>query len=71
MVYSDGSLTEEEINYQLAHLNESKIPSIIATLAVLSVLATISVFLRFIVRWHTTAEYKMDDWTILVAFVRT
>lgn len=70
MVYSDGSLTEEEINYQLARINESKIPSIIATISVLSVLATISVFLRFLVRWHTTAGYKMDDWTILAAFVR-
>lgn len=70
MVYSDGSLTEDEINYQLARLNESKIPSIIATLSILSALATISVFLRFLVRWHTTAGYKMDDWTILVAFVR-
>lgn len=71
MVYSDGSLTEDEINYQLARINESKIPSIIATLSILSVLATISVFLRFLVRWHTRAGYKMDDWTIFVAFVRT
>lgn len=70
MVYSDGSLTEDEINYQLAHINETKIPSVIATLSVLSALATISVFLRFLVRWHTIAGYKMDDWTILVAFVR-
>lgn len=70
MVYSDGTLTDEEINYQLSHTNDSKIPSIIATLSILSVLATISVFLRFLVRWHTTAGYKMDDWTILVAFVR-
>lgn len=70
IMYSDGTLTEEEINYQLARINESKIPSIIATLSVLSALATISVFLRFLVRWHTTAGYKMDDWTILAAFVR-
>lgn len=70
MTYSDGSLTEDEINYQLAHIHESKVPSIIITLSVLSVLASISVFLRFVVRWHTTAGYKMDDWTILAAIVR-
>lgn len=70
MTYSDGSLTPDEINYQLAHINESKIPSIIITLSVLSFLATSAVLLRFLVRWRTTAGYKMDDWTILAAFVR-
>lgn len=49
MVYSDGSLTEDEINYQLARLNESKIPSIIATPSILFAPATISVFLRLLV----------------------
>lgn len=69
MVYSDGTVSDEEIAYQLANIDATKRPAIIATLATLSVLATIAITLRFIVRWNTKAQYRLDDWTILGAYV--
>lgn len=69
MVYSDGTVSDEEIAYQLANIDATKGPAIIAALTILSVLATIAIVLRFVVRWNTKAQYRFDDWTILSAYV--
>lgn len=70
MVYSGGTVNDEEIAYQLANIDATKAPAMIVALATLSILATIAIVLRFIVRWNTKAQYRLDDWTILGAYVR-
>ena len=68
---ADGlGLSPAEVNYQLSHLQETKGPAIHAGVAVLSVLATIAVFLRFLVRWRTKAGCRADDYTVFAACVR-
>lgn len=68
--YADVGLTDEEAAYQLAHLNDSKAPSIIASVVILAVLATIAVGLRLIIRGRTKVGYGADDYLIVVAGVR-
>lgn len=68
-MYSDVKLSDAEIAYQAAHIHDTKGPSIIATNAVLAVLATIAIGLRYIVRWHTKSKFMADDYTIFLAWV--
>lgn len=68
--YADVGLTDEEAAYQLAHLSDSKAPSIIASVVVLAVLATIAIGLRLLIRWRTKVGYGADDYLIIVAGVR-
>ena len=68
-MYSDVQLSDAEIAYQAAHTHDTKGPSIIAANAVLAVLATMAVTLRFVVRWHTKSRLKADDYTIFLAWV--
>lgn len=42
----------------------------IAVDAVLTILATVAIGLRFMVRWRTHVGFKADDYTILLAGVR-
>jgi hypothetical protein len=67
--YADVGLTEEEAAYQLANLDDTKAPSIIASVFVLSVLSTIAVGARLAIRWRTKAGFKADDYLIVVAGV--
>lgn len=69
--YADVGLTDEEAAYQLAHLNESKGPSIIASVVVLALLATIAIALRLAVRWRTKVGFEVDDYLIVLAGVGT
>lgn len=62
-------LTPAEIQYELAHLGETKAPSIIAAIGSFSALATIAILLRILVRWRNKNGFKADDYTIFVAFV--
>lgn len=64
-------LSEDEIAYQAAHLHDTKVPAILATYAVLSVLATIAIVLRVVVRSFTNSKLLADDWTIFIAWVGT
>lgn len=68
--YADVGLTDEEAAYQLAHLDDTKGPSIIASVFILSLLSTIAVAVRLAIRWRTKAGFKADDYLIFVAGVR-
>lgn len=68
-MYSDEGFSDAEIAYQLAHINETKAPSIVAAVAVLSVLATIAIFLRAFVRWQMKSDFLTDDYTLFCAWV--
>lgn len=63
-------LSLEEAQYELAHLDESKRPTILAALGSCSALATLSIMLRIFVRWRNKNEFKTDDYTVFIAFVR-
>lgn len=71
MVYSQEGFTDAEVAYQLAHAAETKAPSIIAAVAVLSVLATIAIAMRILVRRQRKSGLKADDYTIISALVDT
>lgn len=62
-------LTPAEVQYELAHLGETKAPSIMAAMGSFSTLATIAILLRILVRWRNKSGFKADDYTIFVAFV--
>lgn len=62
-------LTPAEVQYELAHLGETKAPSIMAAMGSFSTLATIAILLRILVRWRNKSGFKADDYTIFVAFI--
>ena len=64
------SLPPEALAYQTAHINDDRGPEVIAVDAVLTILATVAIGLRFLVRWRTHVGFKADDYTILLAGVR-
>lgn len=68
-MYSDDNFSDADIAYQEAHINETRAPSIIAAIAVLSVLSTVAIVLRVFVRWHMKSGFKTDDYTIFGAWV--
>lgn len=53
----------------MAHIHQDRGPYLIATTAVLSVLSTAAIYLRFLVRWRTKVGFKTDDYAILMAGV--
>lgn len=57
------------VDYQLAHIHDTLAPATVAACAVLSVLASIAIFLRILVRWRTRAGFQADDYTIFVTVV--
>ena len=63
------SLTPDQLAYQMAHIHQDRGPYLIATTAVLSVLSTAAIYLRFLVRWRTKVGFKTDDYAILMAGV--
>lgn len=63
------SLTPDQLAYQMAHIDQDRGPYLIATTAVLSVLSTAAIYLRFLVRWRTKVGFKTDDYAILLAGV--
>lgn len=63
------SLPPEAIAYQTAHINENRAPVLLAANSVLTALATVAIFLRFLIRWKTKVGVKADDYTILLAGV--
>ena len=62
-------LSPEEVQYELTHLDETKRPAIMAAMGSFSTLATITILLRILVRWHKKNGFKADDYTIFGAFV--
>lgn len=65
------SISPATAEYQLAHANQSRTGQLIDSTAALSALATVLVLARFIIRLYTKVGLKADDWTILIALVRT
>lgn len=61
--------TPEQVDYQLAHRDETRAPIIMAAVGTLTALATLSVFLRMGVRWRTKNGFKADDHLIFLACV--
>ena len=61
---------EGNVAYQLAHIYDNRGPSTVISVAVLSVLATIAVVLRVMVRWRTRSAFGTDDHLIFLTLVR-
>ncbi|KAI9852917.1 MAG: hypothetical protein M1838_003711 [Thelocarpon superellum] len=61
------SLPPAEVQYQTAHINDSRAPGLIAFLTVGLVVSTLFVVLRFASRLVAKAPLRSDDWTIVAA----
>lgn len=68
MSFASG-FTPAEIQYQLSHLDETKVPIIMGAVGAFTTLATIAVFLRILVRRLKKNKYQADDYTLFIAFV--
>ena len=64
------SLPPAEAQYQLDHVDESRVNDVLSTLISCLVIATIAVILRFILRSMVTTGIKADDWMVVAALVR-
>lgn len=62
-------LTPDQVDYELAHRDETRAPTIMAAVGIFTALATLSVFLRIWVRSRNKQGFKADDHTIFVACV--
>lgn len=67
LVYA--SLPPAEAQYQLAHINESRVPAIVSSQIACLVIAVIAVVLRFVSRRMIKTALKADDWMIVAALV--
>ena len=56
-------------DFDPAFLAQSRVPQIYAAVITVTVLATISVVLRFICRWMVKARILWDDWLIILSLV--
>ena len=61
--------TPAEILYMKEHINDTKVPGILASNIVCLCIAFSAVSLRFISRRLVRAEFKIDDWMIVLALV--
>ena len=59
------------IGYQMAHIQESRVPDILAACIVSLVLAISSVAIRFVARRLKHQPFLWDDWTALGSLVIT
>lgn len=59
----------DQVAYQQAHIQENNRVKILAAVSVLSVLATLAIFLRVYVRHSTAAGLRTDDYLIFAAGV--
>ena len=57
------------LQYERQNLTSSRVPVIIASVAICFPLACIAVILRFVCRRVNDIRIKVDDWTILIALV--
>ena len=63
--------TEQEIQYQLAHIHEDRSNDIIVSHSICIVIAVVAVVLRFSSRRICKAPILADDYMTIVALVRT
>lgn len=64
------SLPPKEAQYQLAHIHDSRKASVAAAYAVCLPIAFIAVIMRFVSRRIGRVSYGLDDWVIVMAYVR-
>lgn len=60
---------KENIDYQLAHINEDRSQALIVSHALCLVLAGVAIVLRLVARRMSKAAIKADDYMIIAAFV--
>lgn len=65
----DLILTPAQTDYQTSHIHDDRRPSVIVTIAVFSILASIAIILRFLVRLQTKVGIKSDDYLIFFAWI--
>ena len=58
-----------EILWQEKHINDDKVPTLIAANAVCFTVACIAVVLRFLARRKAKVNYGLVDWLIVVGWV--
>ena len=79
MNYSDSDinwavyfpLPPAEAQYQLDHINDSRVKDLLSSQIACFAPATIAVILRFVSRRVSKIAIKADDWMIVVALVRS
>ena len=65
------ALPPAEAQYQLDHINDSRVKDVLSSQIACFALATIAVILRFVSRRVSKIAIKADDWMIVVALVRS
>ena len=65
-----ATISPNNIEYQLAHINDDKSVTLVTSLTISLVLAVAAVVLRFISRRLCKAKIQADDFLIVVALVR-
>lgn len=65
-----AELSASDIQYQLEHIDESRIPELLVSQIICFVLAVAAVILRLLSRRLHQAPIKSDDFMILVALVK-
>ena len=63
------SLPPEEAQYQLAHIHESKMASVVVTYAICLPILVLANIMRFVSRRIGRTKYGADDWVMLLASV--
>jgi len=64
-----NSLPPAEAQYQLDHINESRLQDIVSSHIACLVIAVVAIALRFISRRISKTAIKADDWMIVAALV--
>lgn len=64
-----ATISPSELEYQKSHINDSRVPEIIAAFAVCLPLAYIAVILRFTSRRIGKIALKADDYWVIIALV--
>ena len=64
-----NSLPPEQAQYQLAHIHESKMTSIIVTYAICLPILVLANIMRFVSRRIGRTKYGIDDWAMLLGLV--
>ena len=63
------SLPPKEAQYQLAHIHESKIASVIVSYAICLPILVLALVMRFVSRRIGRTKYGADDWVMLLGLV--
>ena len=66
---STNSISPAEAECQLRHIHDSRVPEIIASMAVCLPAAYIAVVLRFMSRRVGRIPWKLDDWLLVAGLV--